>query len=196
LRNRAHRLTIHLVLIIRRLGEKRWGQRQVLVFQEVGASKLLVRCPADTSRVALGVPRVRSISMNSYMGQLSAGRPYTVGYRNFKRIEDVVSPRPANAFVFACERDDSMNDRCLSFSMDGFDPVDPTRYTMVDYPASWHERGSNFSFADGHVETWHWQDERTMPLHLKSVLITLAVQSPGNADVARIQAATSSKIRR
>jgi len=64
----------------------------------------------------------------------------------------------------------------------------------VDYPADWHNRGANLSFADGHTETWRWRDSRTMPLHRTGASIPLAVASPNNPDVARIQAATSRKI--
>jgi prepilin-type processing-associated H-X9-DG protein len=30
-----------------------------------------------------------------------------------------------------------------------------------DFPGSYHNGGANFSFADGHAETHHWQDPLT-----------------------------------
>ena len=65
---------------------------------------------------------------------------------------------------------------------------------MVDYPGDRHNRAGNLSFADGHVESWRWKDPRTTPLHRSGAPLVLAVPSPNNPDVARIQNATSRKI--
>jgi len=152
------------------------------------------KCPADTSlsRGRTGVPRVRSISMNSYLGERAS--PFTAGYYQFRKISQLVKPKPSQAFVFTDEREDSINDGILFIDMAGYDPAAPGFYTIVDYPADWHNRGANLSFADGHTETWRWRDSRTMPLHRAGAPIPLAVASPNNPDVARIQAATSRKI--
>jgi prepilin-type processing-associated H-X9-DG protein len=150
------------------------------------------KCPADKS-LSPGThvaPRVRSVSMNSYMGE---NRPYTSAYRQFKRISEITEPKPSHAFVFTDEREDSINDGVLWVNMAGYDPTTPSRYTIVDYPADWHNRGANLSFADGHTETWRWQDARTMPRH-HGAPIPLGVASPDNPDVARIQAATTRRI--
>lgn len=77
--------------------------------------------------------------------------------------------------------------------MDGFDPPDPAAHRIIDYPAAYHNRGANLSFADGHAETWRWQDPRTMPVLKPGQLLVLNVASPDNRDVARIQAAASSR---
>jgi prepilin-type N-terminal cleavage/methylation domain-containing protein/prepilin-type processing-associated H-X9-DG protein len=151
------------------------------------------KCPADKS-LSLGTrgqPRVRSISMNGYMGERNG--PYTTGYRLFKRMSEIVSPSPVRAFVFIDEREDSINDGCLQIDMTGFDPLNPMMYQIVDVPAEWHNRGVNLSFADGHAETWHWRDPRTMPAHHRGNLLPLGISSPNNPDVARLQAATSSR---
>jgi len=160
----------------------------------LGHSPNVFKCPADKSlsRGTKGLPRVRSISMNSYVGE--RGGPYTSGYKQFKMILEFTDPSPAQAFVFTDEREDSINDGILFIDMRGYDPTAPSFYTIVDYPADWHNRGANLSFADGHTETWRWRDSRTMPLHRAGVPIPLAVASPNNPDVARIQAATSRKI--
>ncbi|PYJ86964.1 MAG: hypothetical protein DME22_03255 [Verrucomicrobia bacterium] len=152
------------------------------------------KCPADTSlsRGRTGAPRVRSVSMNGYVGERAL--PYTSGYRQFKKISEFVNPSPSHAFVFIDEREDGINDGVLQIDMGGFDPLQPSRYTIVDYPADWHNRGANLSFADGHTETWRWRDGRTMPAHKFGQLLPLAVASPNNADVTRIQAAASRKV--
>jgi prepilin-type processing-associated H-X9-DG protein/prepilin-type N-terminal cleavage/methylation domain-containing protein len=158
----------------------------------------IYRCPADPSlsRGTTGQPRVRSVSMNGYIGNpVSPGRPYTPGYRNFMTLGDFSVLPPAKAFVFTDEREDSINDATLLLDMGGYAPQNPAAYTIVDYPADWHDRGANLSFADGHVETWHWQDSRTTPLHRPGMLIPLVVSSPHNPDVARLQDATSRPLR-
>ena len=115
------------------------------------------KCPADTS-LSLGkkgVPRVRSVSMNSYVGDRPA--PYTTGYKQFRKISEFIDPKPSNAFITTDEREDSINDGILFIDMRGYDPAAPSFYTIVDYPADWHNRGANLSFADGHTETWRWR---------------------------------------
>lgn len=151
------------------------------------------KCPEDTSlsRGLTGSARVRSVSINGYMGERSG--PFSSGYRQFRRLSELVDPIPAKAFVFIDEREDSINDPCFQISMDSYSPSRPTAHVIVDYPADWHNRGTTLSFVDGHVELWRWRDERTMPLHRPGVLIPLNIPSPNNPDVARIQDATSRK---
>jgi len=152
------------------------------------------KCPADTS-LSLGrrgVPRVRSVSMNGYLGERAG--PFTPGYYQFRKISEIIKPNPSQAFVFIDEREDSINDGVLSIDMNGHDPIAPGSYTIVDYPADWHNRGANLSFVDGHTETWRWRDALTMPAHRPGQLIPLEVASPNNLDVARIQAAASRKV--
>ena len=121
---------------------------------------------------------------------------YSAGYWQFRKLSDIVTPSPSQAFVFIDEREDSINDGVLQIDMGGFDPLRPSMYTIVDYPADWHNRGVNLSFVDGHTETWRWHDPRTMPAHRFGAPIPLAVPSPNNPDVARIQAASSRKVNR
>jgi hypothetical protein len=153
------------------------------------------KCPVDSSlsRGRTGIPRVRSVSLNSYLGERAGS--YTAGYHQFKKISEIVDPKPSSAFVFTDEREDSINDGIFWIDMGGSDPLTPNRYTIVDFPADWHSRGDNLSFADGHTETWRWRDSRTMPAHRFGQLIPLGVASPNNSDVARLHAAASSRIR-
>lgn len=153
------------------------------------------KCPADPSlsRGLTGVPRARSVSMNAYVGERA--QPYTGGFRQFKKLTEMTDPPPARAFVFIDEREDSINDPWFPIDMGSFDPANPDRDTIVDYPADWHNRGANLSFADGHVETWHWKDARTMPIHRPGQLLTLGVNSSNNSDVRRIQEACSRRVR-
>ena len=126
--------------------------------------------------------------MNSYMG---GNQAFTAGYKAFGKLSEIIDPAPSKALVFIDEREDSINDGAFQINMGGASPSSPTSYTIVDYPADWHNRGANLSFADGHTETWRWQDRRTMPKHLRGGQLALGVVSANNPDVARIQAVTT-----
>jgi prepilin-type N-terminal cleavage/methylation domain-containing protein len=164
----------------------------------VGRAKDVYKCPADhsLSKGKTGLPRVRSISMNGYVGNpLSSGRPYTAGYWNFKTFGDLMAPSPSKCWLFLDEREDSINDGWLAIDMGSFDPQRPTADTIVDYPASYHNRAAGLSFADGHSEIRKWVDPRTTPILKSGQLLPLGVASPNNRDVEWLQERTSSKVR-
>ncbi len=170
----------------------------ILLASQLGAytrSHEIYKCPADRSLGPVPggskLPRVRSVSMNSYMGE--RGGPYTSGYRQFKTLDEIVEPSPSNALVFLDEREDSLNDGWFGIDMTGYDPRAPGAYIIADYPADWHNRAGNVSFADGHAETKRWSDSRTMPPHRFGVPIALVQLSSDNPDVAWIQERASRK---
>lgn len=162
-----------------------------------GRSKDIYKCPADTSlsRGSTGQPRVRSISMNGYVGNpLSSGRPYTSGYWNFKKLSDCNAPSPSKLWLFVDEREDSINDGWIAVDMGSWDPYRPAATTMVDWPASYHNKACGFSFGDGHSEVHKWVDPRTSPPVKRGVELTLGLASPNNKDIEWIQERTSSKV--
>jgi prepilin-type processing-associated H-X9-DG protein len=154
----------------------------------------IYKCPSDTSVVKAPdgrpVPRVRSISMNGYVG--TSRGPYSPGYRQFTTLSDIV--RSSRTFVFIDEREDSINDATFQVDMAGYDPDVPPDRIIVDYPGLLHSRGANLSFVDGHVEQWLWKDVRTYPRLAPGQYLPLMIASPKNPDVRRLQAAASSKI--
>jgi prepilin-type N-terminal cleavage/methylation domain-containing protein/prepilin-type processing-associated H-X9-DG protein len=158
----------------------------------LGRSAAVFKCPADKSlsRGNRGEPRVRSISMNGYVGK---NRAYTGGYRMFVKSTDIVTPAPSKLWVFLDEREDSINDGWFAVNMEGYDPLNPKSYQIVDYPASYHNRAGGFSFADGHSEIKKWVDSRTTPNLKKGQPLALGVASPNNPDVAWLQDRSSSK---
>jgi prepilin-type N-terminal cleavage/methylation domain-containing protein/prepilin-type processing-associated H-X9-DG protein len=171
-----------------------------------GRSPAVFRCPADKSLAfgRRGPPRVRSISMNGYLGERGApptrgpapdGGAYTGGYWQFRKTADMVRPGPSKTWVFIEEREDSINDGWFAVNMTGYDPYAPGSYIIVDYPASYHNRAASFSFADGHAETRKWRDRRTTPSLRPGQLIPLGVSSPNNPDVSWLQEHSSSKVR-
>ena len=112
------------------------------------------KCPADVVPAIWG-QRVRSISMNSYVGDYS-GLMTSFGnanYRIFNKFADFTVPGPANTFIFLDECPDSIND--------GLFQVNMTANTWSDIVASLHTGGGNLSFADGHAEIHKWKDTVT-----------------------------------
>ena len=125
------------------------------------------KCPADPSQITIGslpsgyagpytvgsvVPRIRSYSMNHYLGGL--GGTNGVG---------------GQTFVFIDERCDCINWGDFVTEFSGY-PLPPSTKPngalyqwMGDLPASYHNLAAVISFADGHAETHRWKDRHTYP---------------------------------
>ena len=127
------------------------------------------------------MPRVRSVSMQSYMGD--RGGPFSGGYTQFRKYSQITIPSPARAWVFIDEREDSINDGWFAVSMDSYDPYKPTADWLVDYPASYHNSAGGLAFADGHSEIHKWTVPRTTPRLKKGQLLSLNISSPNNKDM-------------
>lgn len=109
----------------------------------------IYRCPSDKSRT-FGVPRVRSYSINSWMG--GTPLPGEDKYRVFRKEADIISPSPAQASVFIDEHEKSINEGWFVIDMVG-------NYGFLDAPATRHDGTFTLSFADGHVEAWKLKDQ-------------------------------------
>jgi len=135
------------------------------------------RCPADKSiRTLFGqkMPRVRSVSMNNYVGMESRTWTSPSKFKLCTKTAQIKSP--VNMFVFLDEREDGIND--------GWFASDPdTPYQIIDYPAAYHNRACGFSFADGHSEIKKWLDGRTMPQLNPGQGLPLNANLPGDKDV-------------
>ena len=127
----------------------RWASLAPYVNKRQG----LFKCPSDNYLSAVqrtrGWPqRVRSYSLNVGVGQGNAeAGPWVTIYKHFIKASEFVYPGPADTWVFLEEHPDSMNDPAF------FNPQ-PTYW--IDLPATYHEGGTTFAFADGHVELHHW----------------------------------------
>jgi prepilin-type N-terminal cleavage/methylation domain-containing protein/prepilin-type processing-associated H-X9-DG protein len=135
------------------------------------------KCPADKSVCRIGaatLPRVRSISMNNYVGNPSRTWTSPSKYTQCKTYAQIKSP--VDMFVFLDEREDSIND--------GWYASDPDkRWQIVDYPASYHGNAAGYAFADGHSEIHRFKDPRTMPALKSGQLLPLNVNLPNDLDV-------------
>ena len=131
---------------------------------------------------------------NYYNNAPDAGA-YTSGYWQFRNYAGLLNPGPSKTWVFLDEREDGINDGWFAVDMGPYDPIKPASYTIVDYPASYHNRAGGFSFADGHSEIKKWQDGRTTPNLKFGTPLPLGKASPNNVDVAWITERTSSKVK-
>jgi len=116
----------------------------------------IYKCPADILPSAAG-PRVRSVSMNAFVGDRgngsgqSGGGPINTLYKQFYRLTDFSNPTAT--YVFLDEHPDSINDGWFVFCTGG-DPSE--RASWSDLPASYHNGACGFSFADSHSEIKKW----------------------------------------
>jgi prepilin-type processing-associated H-X9-DG protein len=149
-------------------------------------------CPGDRSTTIINgitLPRVRSISMNGWVGYDSRdwGQPGSPpNYKlNFK-ITDLRNPTPAETWVFIDEREDSINDGWFGVDMANQGGA----AGWVDYPAYYHNRAGNLSFADGHAQTHKWVDPRTT-FGINPGTRLQPQSSPNNPDITWLQCHTT-----
>jgi type II secretory pathway pseudopilin PulG len=111
-------------------------------------------CPSDPSR-SNGVPRVRSYSMNGWLGSRYMETTYHLeGYRTFVRDTELAAAGPAGIWTLIDEHEASIDDAWFLVTMDDSAP-------FASYPANRHERAYVWNFADGHAETQKLHDPTT-----------------------------------
>lgn len=112
------------------------------------------KCPADRIMVRNGGvsrPRVRSISMNSWMGPNAPA--WNSGFITFGKISQLTKLSSSEALVFLDEREDSIDDCYFA--------VDMVADQLVNFPGTFHNKAGGLTFADGHAEIHRWKDPRT-----------------------------------
>jgi prepilin-type N-terminal cleavage/methylation domain-containing protein/prepilin-type processing-associated H-X9-DG protein len=133
------------------------------------------RCPASKDPTS-GMPRVRTVSLNCFMGS-----PTNVpGVACYRRLGQITRPSPSDALVFVDERIDTINDGSFAMQWD-FYPNQPATWVLRDKPAVVHNGGCIFTYADGHAALHRWQDARTLSAPRNDAVI------PGNRDVLWMQ---------
>ena len=160
----------------------------------------IYRCPSDHSYVVtpagVAKPRVRSFSVNLYAGGFAgwSGNLFSTNvYRLFLKTTDFIAPGPAKTFLFIDMRPEAINWGNFFTDMTGY-PNNPPVYRFGDWPGVFHNLGASVSFADGRAEIHCWADPRTAP-SVSEMGVTIGFYpSPGNPDIAWLQAhATSLK---
>jgi prepilin-type N-terminal cleavage/methylation domain-containing protein len=151
------------------------------------------KCPADRSTVLVGgepKPRVRSISMNVFLGGWGGtdgnwGAIFS-DYKIYLKQHELSDPGPAKVFVFLDMREDSIDMGNFGTRMAGW-PDNPSLYGFYDLPGYYHHFAGGFSFADGHSEIRRWRDSRTTPPLVPNGFVNDQFTSPDNPDVAWLQ---------
>ena len=124
-----------------------------MLFQ-YNTSTAIYHCPADrstiedTNGVKLGLLRTRSYNMSLSINCIDAD--------SFIKYNDIITPAPSELFVFIDVHEDDIIDSTFGV----FSPNDYYGNYWLDLPADRHHQGANLSFADGHVENWHWQSPK------------------------------------
>ena len=146
----------------------------------------IYKCPADhflsSAQKAKGwKQRLRSISMNAFFG-LSDSRNerngrgvswFSPNYRQFLKTTDV--PQPSMTYLTLDEHPDRIND--------AFFITDPNANQWGDIPATYHNRATGFSFADGHAEIHKWQSDSTVYPVTFGNLIVKPFDAAGRQDI-------------
>ena len=121
----------------------------------------IYKCPGDIYNcmitTSVSLPRVRSVSMNSFVGVVETdyGQRQTPPCYIYKKLSDIKYPPPVDLWVFVDEHPDSINDGWLT---DGW----PGGGGWGDLPASYHAGSCGIGFADGHAEVHKWKDKGTV----------------------------------
>jgi prepilin-type N-terminal cleavage/methylation domain-containing protein/prepilin-type processing-associated H-X9-DG protein len=157
------------------------------------------KCPEDRSVIhypGAPTPRVRSYAMNFAVGINAApgDLPLGEGRRTYRRMSDIVEPSPARLWLVVEEHPDGIDD--CAFVVDCGRRGAAAR--LISVPANYHEGATSFSFADGHVESHRWLDNRTrLPNRYCGCIAHYDwegwfTETPNSPDVAWLQAGTSS----
>ncbi len=135
------------------------------LFNYVGRSLSIFKCPADKATVRVGgrtVPRIRSNSMSQvfawgdWLDGSGTGRNQT-RWRTYSKASHIVTP--TKTFVFVDEHPNSINDAAFATQCTGADNMSTAR--IIDLPANYHNGACGFSFADGHSEIKRWISDRS-----------------------------------
>jgi prepilin-type N-terminal cleavage/methylation domain-containing protein len=151
-------------------------------FWPYNTSQGIYHCPSDPSTTA-GVPKVRSVSMNGFVGTDHAwstqiGISGETSFKIFLKQTDVNSP--AQTWYIIDEHELSINDGFFLVDMTGQKP-------FADMPATRHNRGYGLSFVDGHSEIYKLIDGRTGA----KVPAPASINLPPNPDFSKLQSVTT-----
>jgi prepilin-type N-terminal cleavage/methylation domain-containing protein/prepilin-type processing-associated H-X9-DG protein len=157
----------------------------------------IYRCPADRSTVLDQglVPRNRSVSMNMYMNfQPKQTDP---GYDLcWHRLGQIQQPGTSRAAVFIEENEKSIQQSAFGINApDSLTLFNSSLWTWISFPATRHNNAGALSFADGHVETWHWREGKTMQIaQLNDWIVVQPAVANTDRDLSRFFEAVPAKV--
>ena len=125
----------------------------------VGRSREIFKCPADKAMVSVNgkrVPRIRSNSMSQVFGYGEwldkQNNRRQQAWMTYSKGASIVSP--TETWVFIDEHPDSINDAAFANACTGADSQATAQ--IIDFPANYHNGACGFSFADGHSVIKKW----------------------------------------
>lgn len=163
------------------------GIKAGLMFQYNTATGIY-RCPADQSTiqtptgVKLPTPRLRSYNLSQSVNGLTYGGQIASYTPHFAKTTQIKNPGPVDLLVFLEVHEDEIID--TEFGIPLASQPWFAGYWW-DFPVNRHGRGANFSFADGHVENWHWQVPKIFTVTRGQAQAVLASEQ---ADYNRVEA--------
>ncbi len=125
----------------------------------------IYKCPADISTVRDQgqIPRSRSVSMSIYMNAITNQRDSD--YRKcWHKTSQILRPGPSRALVFIDEHEKSIQQSTFAINAAGFQLFGTAQWDWISFPATRHNNGCTFTFADGHAEIWRWREPRTIEI--------------------------------
>ncbi len=144
----------------------------------------IYKCPADHSTVRDEgrVPRTRSVSMCMYMNVRPD--PTDGDFRKcWHKTSQIRRPGPTKALVFIDEHEKSIQQSAFGINApDRWWLFGTPEWTWISFPATRHNSGCNFSFADGHAETWRWREPNTMQISAQKGWLVLQKGASPNQD--------------
>jgi len=174
------------------------------IWKYTGNSLAIYKCPADMIQVkpssgpyaGQSVARIRSMSMNSWMGMNEGVHTWfgDSSFRAYLKTSDLVDPGPAMTWMLIDEHPDSLNDGFFCIDMNGY--PNPASTSLPDVPASYHNGAGGLAFADGHSEIKRWRDGRTKPPVKRMDLGSTGYRAgqPNNPDILWLWERTTRKV--
>ncbi len=139
-------------------------------------------CPADKYTCLEGgqaMLRVRSNSMNGFVGDhggaSNGASDWYPTYHQYLKLADIVTPDPADLWLFVDEHPDSINDGWLITDVQN-------RSQWGDLPASYHNGACGFAFCDGHSQIKRWVESSTL-VPVKNQPLSYSFPAPGSRDL-------------
>jgi prepilin-type N-terminal cleavage/methylation domain-containing protein/prepilin-type processing-associated H-X9-DG protein len=143
-------------------------------------------CPTDIETVTIsGVayPKLRSYSLNAYLGWDGTwDTRMSAAYRVFRKHSHLTTAMPQGTFLFMDVHPKSICWPYFGMHMD--------RDSFFNFPGNSHNRRAVIAFADGHVETHKWTDQRTLTAQSNDYH-RHDDSSAGNLDLAWLRERTS-----
>jgi prepilin-type N-terminal cleavage/methylation domain-containing protein/prepilin-type processing-associated H-X9-DG protein len=145
-------------------------------------------CPADLS-VSGGWPRVRSYSMNSWIGsaEMETEEEQTP-FRVYLKEGDLAAGRPSAIWVLIDENVATLDDGWFLVTMND-------TQVFASLPATRHQNAYDLTFADGHAETYHLRTALTQVAETQAAAfggIYPSGISPVNTDWIKLKTVTTS----